>query len=158
MNTLILGSSRIPRKYRKYVEDIKAKQAEGQVYEKKVVDELIEKFLEIVKDNEYIKSIYKLKESELSVIKSEKLDQMVKALEHETGMAQASVIEIEKTVKKETRCEEETGAEYVSGKSRAKESLETQLLQIKEEFSELRAYTLSVLLIISELEDALNAR
>lgn len=47
-----------PSKYREYIEYIKHLRNEGTVYRKEIVDELIERFIEVLDDNYYIREIY----------------------------------------------------------------------------------------------------
>ncbi|KAI5166822.1 hypothetical protein NEIRO03_1477 [Nematocida sp. AWRm78] len=77
MNTLLLGSVHAPSKYREYIDYIQKLQREGTVYSKKTVDELIERFIEVVDDNYHIKEAYTRKKGGMNIMESDKISAII---------------------------------------------------------------------------------
>ncbi|EIJ93893.1 uncharacterized protein NEPG_01465 [Nematocida parisii ERTm1] len=77
MNTLLLGSVHAPSKYREYIDYIQKLQREGTVYNKKTVDELIERFIEVVDDNYHIKEAYTRKKGGMNIMESDKISAII---------------------------------------------------------------------------------
>ncbi|KAH9385854.1 uncharacterized protein NEMAJ01_0750 [Nematocida major] len=59
MKTLLIGQTQSPSRYKEYAEYLKRGQADGSVYARESVDELIEKFIEVLDDNYHIRETYK---------------------------------------------------------------------------------------------------
>lgn len=57
MNTLLLGSLSVPSKYKEYVDLIRKMKIDGSLYNKEVVDELVERLIEVLDDNYRIREV-----------------------------------------------------------------------------------------------------
>ncbi|KAI5191039.1 hypothetical protein NECID01_1269 [Nematocida sp. AWRm77] len=150
MHTLLLGRLEIPAKYRKYIAYIQTLQNEGTVYEKSVVDGLIGRFIEIANDNQHIKDLYARKAGmgSMHTLTTERLcaalGRIQETLEYHSPESASPP-------------KEPLSPEYVIATEKAGlSSLAMQALHIREEFSELTAHALSILLIIVEIEDLLK--
>lgn len=150
MHTLLLGQLAAPAKYRKYIAYLQGLQNEGRVYDRQVVDGLIDRFIEIANDNQHIKDLH-AKKSGLGgahPLSEERLAAVFRSLQRSFQDASADSLCSPKA---------HSPAEYVDSASKpAGLSLAMQALQIQEDFSALTAHTLSILLIIAEIEDLLK--
>ncbi|OAG28929.1 hypothetical protein NEDG_01068 [Nematocida displodere] len=168
MKTLLLGCLPVPGKYRQYIEYLKTLQSTGRVYEKSVVDNLVERLIEIANDNLCIKEACARKSipatpSFVSAALETALDQPI-----ERGVSEMWVDVGRPEHSPKLFSLPEPSAPLLSSPARGEESLqaspdelraespEKQLLRIREELSELNAYALSVLLLIGEIEGVLG--
>ncbi|KAI5179727.1 hypothetical protein NEOKW01_0190 [Nematocida sp. AWRm80] len=58
MHILLLGNLPVPSKYKKYIEYLQELQLKEEVYEKEIVDTLIERFIEIANDKMHMKEVH----------------------------------------------------------------------------------------------------
>ncbi|KAI5192420.1 hypothetical protein NEMIN01_2007 [Nematocida minor] len=92
MNTLLLGTLQAPSKYKEYIEYIQQLQNEGLVYRKEIVDDLIDRFLEVVDDNYHIKELYTRKKVLVSgVPESDEISAMIVAMQNAANSSESVI-------------------------------------------------------------------
>ncbi|KAI5171110.1 hypothetical protein NEFER03_0512 [Nematocida sp. LUAm3] len=154
MHTFILGDLVAPSKYRKYIDYLQSMKKEGRIYERLVVDGLVERFIEIANDNYHIKEACAKKGGMglRGCVSQDKITELIVSM-------QRSHQEKEAISSKESliNAGNQADIQIIRGKEMASPiSLRNRMLHIREEFSELMAHTLSILLIISEIEEILK--
>lgn len=186
MQTLLLGALSFPSKYKNYITYLQKLQGEGKVYEKAIVDDLINRFIEIANDNYHIKEAHRRKKEDVIALE-DRVSEIIASMQGNDfqGMSPKEEKEVlDYTISAKTNQlinnnsnnnneenkiiakpednhislekDNPTSLEVHQKNTKTTPSIALQLLQIKEGFSALTAHTLSILLVIIEIEDLLK--